>query len=392
MRVLIVGNHEPVISKIAASARRIGYECADADFVSYSAAPEAASSARRDLLVMVLAGDLDRAIDALRNLRNTVQTPIIVVGEANDPKLILRAMREGATAYVDQTNVDVELESTIHSVRAKHAGDTPGGMVIGVLGVCGGCGASTLAANLATALAQLHGKAAVADLRNFGGDQPLLFDLEPHHTLSDLSRNASRLDRSMFLQSLAQHPSGVAVLAAPRNDSEATSVTPEFVRQAISMARAAFPYVVVDLDRSFNSIQRAAIVQADSIMVTMRLDMPALEKTRRVFDQLSAMGVDDRTVELVVNRHGQRKELPLRKAETVLGVDVFHTVPDDPASMNASINKGVPAVVELPRSKVAKSIMHLAKAMPAPETPLPTRASESASPLKKLQGVAAQYM
>lgn len=391
MRVLIVGDNEPLIAKVAASLRRIGYECGDADFVGYAAASEAASSARRDLLVIALTGDPQRGLAALRSLRNTVQTPIVAVGDADDPKFILRAMREGATAYVDRADVDDQLESSVHSVRAKHTGETPGGMVIGVLGACGGSGASTLAANLATSLAQLHGRVAVADLRPYGGDQPVLFDLEPHHTLSDLCRNAARLDRSMFLQSLAGHPSGVAVLAAPRNEQDAACVTPELTRQMISMARAAFPYVVVDLDRSFSSIQRAAVVQADTVMVTMRLDMPSLLKARRVFDQLGVMGIAEQAIRLVVNRHHQRKELPLRKAEMVLGVDVFHAVPDDPASMNASINKGAPAVLELPRSRVAKSILTLAKAVPPPTTATAAPTS-SPAPLSKLQGIAAQYM
>lgn len=393
MRVLVVGNHEPLVAQIAPPLRRSGYECSDADMVRYDGATEAAGSTRRELIVVALSGDLEKAIAVLRNLRNTVQTPILAVGPADDPQYILRAMREGATAYIDAANVDADLEPAIHSIRAKLHADTPGGLVIGVIGACGGTGASTVAANLATALALKHGRTVLADLHSCGGDQPAMFDLEPAHTLADLCRNAARLDKSMFLQSLARHSSGVQVLAAPRTREEASVVTAEFVRQALAMARASFPYVVLDIERSFAPLHRSAIVQADFLVLTVRLDMVSILNARRVLDQLNAMGVDDGGVHLVVNQHRRPKEVPARKAEMVLGLDVVHAIPNDPSSVIASMNRGVPVIVDRPRSKVAKSFAAMAAALPAPhdQGPSPQEPATSSS-LPFMSRIAAQYM
>ncbi len=72
------------------------------------------------------------------------------------------------------------------------------------------------------------------------------------------------------------------------------------------------------------------------------------------------MGIDKNRLRLVVNRHGQPKEVPAAKAEAALGVKIFHYVPDDPKSVNRANNNGVPFVLETPSARVSKSVTRLA--------------------------------
>ena len=62
----------------------------------------------------------------------------------------------------------------------------------------------------------------------------------------------------------------------------------------------------------------------------------------------------------MVNRYGQPKEVPAAKVEEVLGMKVFHYVPDDPKAVNRANNNGVPVVLEAPRAAVSKSVTKLA--------------------------------
>ena len=53
------------------------------------------------MLIVVLSPDPEQGLAALAALRSTVPC-LLAVGPADEPKLILRAMREGAAYYVDE--------------------------------------------------------------------------------------------------------------------------------------------------------------------------------------------------------------------------------------------------------------------------------------------------
>lgn len=234
------------------------------------------------------------------------------------------------------------------------------GEVISVLAPSGGSGASTLAVNLAALLAREHKSCALFDLRLGGGDLAALLDVKPAHTLADLCKSSARMDRTMFEGSLMRHDSGVCLLSPPRSFADIALVTTQGVRQALTLARQMFPYVVVDLDDSFHPEQTQTLHQSDLILLVLRLDFTSLRNTRRSMDHLEQLGIGKDRVRVVVNRYGQPEELPASKAEQALGVKVFHYVPDDPKTINRANNNGAPAVLESPTSKFAKSVAQLA--------------------------------
>jgi pilus assembly protein CpaE len=361
IRVLIIGDNALVNAQVQAAATRCGFECRHTDIAPLDVAAERAGSARRDFTILHMSADNGRALSVLGEIRNTVQGPIIAVGPANDPKYILRVLREGADEYVDEADIETELEPTFTQYKVRRMPDSHDGRLIGILSPSGGGGASTLAANLAVALAQRTERTALCDLRLISGDQTLFLDLSPSHTIADLCRNSARMDQSMLAQCLAVHSSGVHLLAAPHDHVDARSVWPQVVRQVLAMARTLFPFVVLDLDRSFAAEQLAAIVQTDLLLLTFRLDMASLQNARRVLNRLDEIGIEEDRIRLVVSQHRQPKELPTGKAEQALGMRVFHCVPYDPASVNSSINKGTPVVIDRPRSKAAKSFCALAE-------------------------------
>ena len=393
MRVMIVGDNSAIVAQIQAALVRNGFECRKSDIAPCDRAPDRTSTVRRDFTVLVMSADHQKSLETLQEVRNTLQTPIVAVGPANDPKYILQSLRSGADVFVDQREIDDELDAAISGLKAKRSPQSDGGKTIGVLSPSGGNGASTLAANLACALSQGrgNGKTALFDLRFSAGDQSLLLDLKPTNSFSDLCRNFNRLDQSMFEQCLTNHKAGVSLLAAPIDLTDARSISSQGVRQAVAMARASFPFVVMDLDRSFTVEQSAAIVQCDLLLLTLQLNIAALHNARRVLDQLEEMGIDGTRVRLVVNQYGQPKELPVRNAEKALGMKVFHSVPNDPANVNLSVNKGIPLVMERPRSKAAKSYRNLAERMPMP---LGESVTKNATPSRRspLSALAAQTM
>ena len=242
-------------------------------------------------------------------------------------------------------------EAAIGRLADAARGPAQAARLIALLAPNGGSGSSTIAANLATALAKDHKSAGLIDLKLEAGDLSALMDLKPTFTLSDLCRNASKLDRVMFERSLVKHSSGVGLLAAPHHLEDIGLIKPEGVAQALLLARASFPFVVVDLDHSFREEQRVVLRQADQVLVPFRLDFASLRNVRRTLEHLDGLDVGSKKVLLIVNRYGQAHEVPAAKAEEALGRKIAHYIPEDPKAVNRANNHGIPVVIEAPSSK-----------------------------------------
>jgi pilus assembly protein CpaE len=364
MRALVIGDQEAIASEVRQIllASNRGYD--QIDVAPLAGALDASSDADRDLFVLVLPVEAESALPILDTLCKATQSSIFVVGPTHDAKFVLRVLRQGADEYLDQAELKAELASSLDSIKAPHHAEAAGkGRVVGVLPAGGGAGGSTLAANLAVVLAKSNGQSALIDMRLGASDQESLLDLKPDHNLADLCRNIRRLDQNMFVQSLVRHASGAHLLAAPNAVEDVAAVTPQGVRQVVALARASFPYVVVNLDRVLRPEQLSAAVQVDVLLLLMRLEIASLRSARRLLDTLKKGGLADERVKIVASHFGQAKELPLRKVEQALGLAIGHQIPNAPADINLAGNKGVPVVVECPRAKVSKSIVKLAAAI-----------------------------
>src|SRR5262249_12683662 len=256
---------------------------------------------------------------------------ILAVGPSFDSRLVLRALRAGADDYVDESELETELQAAIERLQTQKTTHQEPGRIIAVLAPNGGSGSSTVAVNVATALCQEHKKSSLLmDLKLETGDLDSLLDLNPAHTLADLCQNATRMDRVMFENSLVRHKSGVQLLAPPKTLADIRFVTPEGIGQALSVARAMFPYIVIDLDHTFREESRRAFARGDVTPLVSRLDFRALRNPKRRMDHLDRLGIDRGKIKMVVNRHGQPQEVPANKVEEALGVKISHFIPDDP--------------------------------------------------------------
>jgi pilus assembly protein CpaE len=312
------------------------------------------------LAIVVLAPHRDRALSVLAQLRPLSKMRVMVIGAASDPGLVLQCLRLGASDFLDPNGLETELEAALGRAIDELSPHGELGQVIGILAASGGSGSSTLAANLATVLARKHQKALLVDLKLETGDLAALLDLKPTHSLADLCMNMSQLDRSMFERSLVSHACGLRLLAPPQSFGRVREVTAEGVRRSLILAKRLFPYIVLDLDHSFRDEQLQAMRLADTILVVLRLDFASLRNTVRTLDYLGQLEIRSEKLRVVVNRYGQPQEVPVAKAEEALGVKIFHLVPEDAKTVNLANNNGVPAVIDYPSAKFAKSVTQLA--------------------------------
>ncbi len=319
-----------------------------------------------DLAMLVLAADTESGLDVLRRMRPAVKGHVLAVGNGRDPKVILRALQNGADYFLNQDELETEFEAGLARLRIKRENKAPSGRLVAVLSASGGTGASTLAANIATVLATDEEKSALIDLKPGRGDLASLLDLKPQFTVADLCSNAHRLDRTMFEKMLVRHASGVHLLGSPQMFQDVRRVTPAGVTEGLRLARACFPCVVVDVEDCFHEEQIVALRQADSILLVTRLDFTSLRSCKRILEFLQEIYILPAKVRVVVGRHGQANELPVDEAEAALGQKLAQFIPEDAKTVNGANNIGIPVVSHAPRTRVAQAFVGIARVHASP--------------------------
>jgi pilus assembly protein CpaE len=147
----------------------------------------------------------------------------------------------------------------------------------------------------------------------------------------------------------------------PGSLSGAGTITADSLRQTLALSRYMFPYIVIDHAPTFTEEQLQALRMANVMLIVFRLEFAALRNVQRLLEHMNRLSLPSDRIRLIANRHGQPKEVPVEKAAEALKLPIFHTIPEDVATINRANNIGNPAVLDAPRSKVAHSVRELAK-------------------------------
>jgi pilus assembly protein CpaE len=369
MLALIASDNAPVASRLRAGLLEQGIDCPLTHVVSVDSALACVKRSEHvpDLVFVALSPDVDRALGLVEQIRLQTSVRLCAVGAANDPTQILRVVHAGLDDYLDQEgNLNEQIAALVKRLRMTSSGAQRRGSLVAVVSASGGSGRTTIVANLAVALAANGGTCAACDFNLRTGDLAAMFKVKASHSVVDLCGNLRHLDEEMFRKSLAPHSSGVHILAAPRRYSDVQQVTTEAAEAIAALACRLFPFVIVDLEDFFHREQFRLLQLSEVILLAMRLDYIALRNARRTLEYLERLGIPQDKFQLVVNHYGRGKDLPREVAEEALGRKISFLLPDEPKTVVAAANRGIPAMLESPRSKFCRGIKGIADRLTVP--------------------------
>lgn len=235
------------------------------------------------------------------------------------------------------------------------------GKVVTVFSPKGGVGKSVLATNLGAAIAKECGRTVVlVDLDLQFGDVAVMLQLPPTRTIFDAAQAFDRLDAEMLEGFLIQHDSGLKTLLAPVRPEDAESVTIGRITQILTILRTLADFVVVDTPASLSEVVLTALEHSDIILAVATMDVPSVKNTKVALQKLHQLGFRNGTVRLVLNRADSKVWLDPHEIERAISDRIIARIPSD-RLVPRSVNKGVPVVLESPRSNVARSILALAR-------------------------------
>jgi pilus assembly protein CpaE len=342
----------------------------EAECSRYAFFVDVVEQTKPDIAFIAMDSDPQRSIKLVNEtLQKAPGCAVLVSSSSTDGRLILESMRAGAKEYLTEPLRPEDLAAALQRVK-RHApgggGSTKQGcQVFAVAGSTGGVGTSSLAVNLACALAADEANSVVLlDLDMALGDADVFLDTIPEYTLADVAQNVERLDLTLLKKSLTKHSSGLHLLPRPMQLEDVRTITQDKLQRVLGLLKTSFTHIVVDISKSYSELDMLALRSADEVLMVTQLDLPSL---RNVVRLLMTFDEDDELrekVKVVVNRVGYDSgQISLKKARDTIGRSIFWQIPNDYRVMVEVRNNGVPLVQHAPKAAITQSIAQLADAL-----------------------------
>ncbi|HZL87414.1 MAG TPA: AAA family ATPase [Pirellulaceae bacterium] len=339
-----------------------------------------------DIGVVCIDSNVDKAIKLMETIRDkTPECNLLVVSGSSDGQVILRAMRAGAKEFLTQPLRVEDMVSAIHRIGAtKFGGDRGGGrscQVIAIAGATGGVGTTSVAVNLGCILAaEQRNSVVLVDLDLSLGDADVFLDAIPDYTIVDVAQNIARLDIQLLKKSLTKHSSGLYLLPRPVQLQDISLVTPDDFGRVISLFKATFTHLILDLSKSYSPLDFVALKTAHHALLVTQLDLTCLRNVVRLMMSFNEIeGLKD-NLKILVNRVGlDAGQISLKKAQETMGREIFWQIPNDYKTMVEVRNNGVPLIEHAPRAGITQAFVSLAEALQKDEGPKPQETAAAAA-------------
>jgi pilus assembly protein CpaE len=284
-------------------------------------------------------------------LGEAIRAGVREVVAANDPAGLLAACAR---------SLEVSRQMAPVNVRRTGGGAEFDARIITVFAAKGGCGKTTLATNIAIALAAGGARrVGLIDLDLAFGDVAIMLQLVPERSIAEAVGLGDQLDETSVRALITPYAPGLDTLLAPAGPAEAERVTQGLVADVLRIARGMFDFLVVDTPPQFTDHVLTALDASHVHVLLTTPDIPALKNLRITLDTFDLLDLPKESRVVVLNRSDAKVGLTASDIERVIRVPIMAHVPSS-RDVPVSINRGVPIMVDNPQHPVSKAIRDFA--------------------------------
>ena len=381
IRILLVEDEPQFLSLIALMLRGRGYQYLGAQ--SGAKAIRIADHEVPDLIILdIMMPGMD-GLEVCRRLRanpRTADIPILVVTAKAQPEDRIEALEAGADDYLSKPVDPVQLRARVEGLLAAPARvqteaepappvpveRVPGTRVIGFLGCKGGVGTSTVAANVAVALARdvaQDREIALMALHSDSASLALQLGLRPERGVETLApKSADDLNVSTIQAHMTRHESGVMVLSGLLNPARSLpSLDGEQADAIVRNLGAEVDYELVDMGTGLGAVNQALLPQLNYLVVVVEPQRVALLQAQSLLARLDDVGMSAQRMGLaLVNKTPMAVSLNKEAVAIFLQREVVCVAFAAPELVYHAAEQGVPIMMLRPEALVCNQLRELA--------------------------------
>src|SRR5256714_6286827 len=351
----------------AAEDRRLGKAHLKVEMGGMAAAIEAYHTAPTPNVIILETEGRSDILGGLDHLATVCDsgTRVVVIGNVNDVTLYRELVRRGVSDYVigpvDALDVVRSICGLFSALEAKAIG-----RIIAIVGAKGGVGASTVAHNVAWAIARDVGlDSVVADLDLPFGTAGLDFNQDPPQRIADAVMSPDRADTAFVDRLLSKCTDHLSLLAAPATLDRVYDFGAEAFDSVFDVLRSTVPCIVLDVPHVWTGWAKRTLIGADDILIVAAPDLANLRNTKNLIDLLRASRPNDNRPQYCLNQVGVPKRPEIKPADfaKALEFDPAATIPFEPQLFGTAANNGQMIAEVSAGHRAAETFRHLAQAL-----------------------------
>lgn len=289
----------------------------------------------------------------------------VVLSRERGDGLMIEAMQVGARHFLVKQSIREELADVLHRLvpggLPKRRTDGP---MITILSASGGCGATSIAVNLAKELHLLSGEQTLlVDLDCYYGGVATYLGLEGQYGLGDVLAHRAAIDSDLIHTTAVPSGKGMRTLLSPASTNFRTSgpLVSERVGETMDALSGSGTTTVIDAPRLGSEMESIVARASRVTLLVFQLCVKDIRTAKAMRQGLMESGVESDRIVSVVNRFRKGHSMvSLDDAAAVLGNRV-ERLQNDYKAASAALNFGQPLAEAAPRSYLRRDIVHLAE-------------------------------
>ncbi len=269
-------------------------------------------------------------------------TRVVVIGSINDAAPYRELVRRGVSDYVIGPVDTLDVVRSICSLFSASEAVAVG-RIIAIVGAKGGVGASTVAHNVAWAIARdLALDSVVIDLDLAFGTAGLDYNQDPTQGIANAVFSPDRLDTAYMDRLLSKCTEHLSLLAAPATLEQVYDFGANAFDSVFDTLRMTTPCIVLDIPHQWSGWTRRALVGADDILIVAEPDLANLRNTKNMLSLLKAARPNDRAPLYCLNQVGmpKRPEIGARGFAKAIESQPIAAIRFDPRLFGTAANNG----------------------------------------------------
>jgi len=306
-------------------------------------------------------GSLLRQIEPL--VARFTETRFVLLAKDSGSDLMLEAMQVGARHLLAKSAIKADLTGVLSRLLpTDRIGPSGDGTIITLLSGSGGCGATTLAFNLANELALASARESLLiDLDRYYGALAPYLGLQGHYGIGDLLARDSHIDGDLVRSTAVAFSNSLHVLLSPVSINPLTSkpVHHRNMDKVLCACKQAYAYTILDAPRALREMAATLAGASTAVLLVFQLTVKDIHVVRAARAALLERGIPESRIVLVANRYDKRSSVTPNEARGALGDQPVHLITNDYRTAVDCVNLGRPLSKTAPSSPLRRDIKQL---------------------------------